>query len=91
MAFRINCLKYVGGDIMLSYLQNYRKARLKNWIIIPPILFSLMLLFFVMGMLFTAPTANIYNCYNVGFGALCDCMFFEHTFRSNFRDERLYD
>jgi|GEM_PF-2821729 len=59
---------------MLSYLENYRKARLKNWIIIPPMLFSLMFLFFVMGMLFTAPAANIYNCYNVGFGALCDCM-----------------
>lgn len=28
-----------------------------------------------MGMIFMAPAANIYNCYNVSFGALCDCMF----------------
>lgn len=29
----------------VELLENYRKARLKNWIIIPPILFSLMFLF----------------------------------------------
>lgn len=59
---------------MLSYLENYRKARLKNWVIIPIILFSSMILFWVMGTLFMSPAANINNYNNVGFGVFCLCM-----------------
>lgn len=59
---------------MLSYLENYRQARLRNWVVIPIILFSSMLLFFIISLLLMPSPQNTNNCYIAGFGVVYLCM-----------------